>query len=506
MSSAISSTSANLAGVPQTVRATGQYTTAPTEDDPYAYLPGHGNRFISEALPGVIPRSQNTPQRVKYDLYSEQLNGSAVNTKRTEIRHVWMYRVRPSVAHGDVAPCPSVNEHIESSFTSNPAVEACASQQAWDPFPIPETGAADASAVNFVQGIRTIGGKGDVTMEQGIAIHVYAANADMEREAFCNNDGEMLILPQQGRLNITTELGSLMVRPGEVFLMPSGMRFSVKLPDGPSRGYIHEAFADRHILPELGVIGANGMALDRGFLAPLACFYVDENPWSITYKFGGSLHKCTQNHTPFDVVAWHGNHVPVKYDLNDFVNLANASKDQADPTIYTVFTVRSCKEDTPLSEFLIFTEKWITAEGTFRPPYYHRNMSTEIMGLVFGQYGGSSHVLAPGGLSYESSYMPHGETYETWKAATERQLEPTKICEGTMAFMFHIRGAVKLTKWALHGDGANSLHPSEASQWDSIRPGFFDHAEQIAADMAAQTKRQEREEAEREELIRRLQS
>ncbi|KAJ3474882.1 hypothetical protein NLG97_g9651 [Lecanicillium saksenae] len=489
---------------PEPERSTGQYTTSPTEDDPYSYCPGFGNRFISEALRGVIPKTQNTPQRVKYDLYAEQLNGSAVNTKRSELRHVWMYRIRPSVAHGSITPCPSINEHIESTFTSNPSVEACASQQAWDPFPVPETTATGAKSVNFVQGIRTIAGKGDVALEQGIAVHVYAANVDMEREAFCNNDGEMIILPQQGRLDITTELGSLMVRPGELFLIPSGMRFLVKLPDGPSRGYIHEAFADRHVLPDLGVVGANGMAMDRHFMAPLACFYVDETPWTIIHKSGGSLHKCTQNHTPFDVVAWHGNHVPFKYDLNDFVNLANASKDQADPTLYTVLTVKAHNDITPLSEFLIFTEKWITAEGTFRPPYYHRNMSTEIMGLLLGQYGGSSHVLAPGGLSYEASYMPHGETYETWKDATERQLQPVKICEGTMAFMFHIRGAVKLTKWALHGEGAQSLHPSDVSQWDSIRPGFFDHAEEIAASVAAEKERQQREEAEQQERARRF--
>lgn len=341
-----------------------------------------------------------------------------------------------------------------------------------------------------MQGIRTIAGKGDVSLEDGVAVHVYMANADMNREAFCNNDGEMLILPQQGRLDITTELGSLIIRPGEVCLMPPGVRFSVKLPDGPSRGYIHEAFTDRHVLPEFGMIGPNGLALARNFLAPLACFYIDENPWSIFYKVGGTLHKCEQSHTPFDVVAWHGNHVPLKYDLNDFINLANASKDQADPSLYTVFAVQSKNKDTPLSEFFIFTEKWITAEGTFRPPYYHRNRSTEIMGLVFGEYGGSSHVLAPGGLSYESSYMPHGETYETWKGATERELVPSKICTGTMAFMFHINGAVSLTKWALNGEGAKSLHPSEASQWNSVRPGFFDHVEQVLAELATKNERQ----------------
>lgn len=327
----------------------------------------------------------------------------------------------------------------------------------------------------------------------------------MDRHAFCNSDGEMLILPQEGRLDVRTELGCMMLSPGEVLLIPSGIRFSVQLPDGPSRGYIHEAFAGRHQLPELGVIGANGLALDAHFCHPVASYLIDENPWAITYKFGGVLHSCEQNHSPFDVIGWSGNHVPVKYDLRNFINLVNSSKDQADPTLYCVFTVNSRKGTTALSEFLIFTEKWITAEGTFRPPYYHRNMSTEVMGLLFGQYGGSSHVLAPGGLSYEASYMPHGETYETWKDATTRELAPTKICKDTMAFMFHIGGPIKLTQWALHGAGAKTLHPSLPAQWESIRPHFFDHAEQIAAETAAAKLEVEKRQVTQDELMKSLQ-
>lgn len=326
----------------------------------------------------------------------------------------------------------------------------------------------------------------------------------MGREAFCNNDGEMLILPQQGRLDIRTELGCLMVLPGEVVLLPAGMRFRVHLPDGPSRGYIQEAFATQHELPELGIIGSNGMALDRHFFSPIASYLIDENPWTITYKLNGTFNAAEQNHSPFDVVAWHGNHVPVKYNLNNFINLVNSNKDQADPTLYCVFTVKSQKRDRPLSDFLIFTEKWLTAEGTFRPPYYHRNMSTEVMGLVFGEYGGSSHVLAPGGLSYEASYMPHGETYETWKDASTRELKPIKICEDTMAFMFHIGGSFQLTSWALRGEGAKSLHQSSSAQWDSVKPHFFDHAEQIAADLKEMELQRQEAEAQQKELIEQL--
>lgn len=364
-------------------------------------------------------------------------------------------------------------------------MEYVASQQAWDPFPL--VGAHDTSTgdIDFVRGIRTVGGQGDPTLREGLAIHIYSANASMDRTAFCNNDGEFLVLPQEGRLNIQTELGWLTVRPGELVVIPAGVRFRVELPDGLSRGYIQEIFGAHYELPELGPVGSNGMALPRDFESPIASFDIDEAPWTITYKLAGTLHTCHQHHTPFDVVAWHGNLVPYKYAIEKFVNLANANKDQADPTIYCVLTAGSKTPGVSLSDFLVFTAKWITAEDTFRPPYYHRNMSTEIMGLVYGRYGGSSHTLEPGGLSYEASYMPHGETYDTWKDASTRDLENVRICEDTMAFMFHISVPVLLTSWAMRGEGAKSRHPSSSSQWDNVKAHFLDHLDEVEADLKA---------------------
>lgn len=378
-------------------------------------------------------------------------------------------------------------QQIETCFSSaNSKVEFVASQQAWDPFPLLGThDPCSSKGVNFVQGIRTVGGQGDPTLREGLAIHIYSANTSMERAALCNNDGEFLILPQTGRLNIQTELGWLMVRPGELVVIPAGLRFRVELPDGPSRGYVQEIFGTHYGLPELGPVGSNGMALPRDFESPIASFDIDEAPWTITYKLAGCLHSCQQNHTPFDVVAWHGNLVPYKYAIEKFVNMANANKDQADPTIYCVLTAKSKNPDVSLSDFLIFTAKWITAEDTFRPPYYHRNMSTEIMGLIYGRYGGSSHVLEPGGLSYEASYMPHGETYDTWKDATTRELENVRICEDTMAFMFHVSVPVMLTTWAMQGDGASTRHPSSSSQWDNVKAHFLDHLDEVEADLKA---------------------
>ncbi|EQL00272.1 hypothetical protein G6O67_001889 [Ophiocordyceps sinensis] len=480
---------------PETMSATARtgLTTQPTDVDPHRYQTGFGNRFASEAVPNVLPLGRNVPQRVKYHLYSEQLNGAAVVSPRHAMQHVWMYRMRPSVAHGRLS-ASDANPHMESCFSAaNEGVEFVASQQAWDPFPLLEPhvpllephGVSGAPGTDFVRGIRTIGGQGDPSLREGLAVHIYSANASMDRSAFCNNDGDLLLLPQHGRLNIQTELGWLMVRPGELAVVQAGIRFRVLLPDGPGRGYIQEVFGTHYQLPELGPVGSNGLALPRDFSSPVASFDIDESPWEITYKVAGSLHSCQQRHTPFDVVAWHGNLVPFKYAMELFVNMANANADQADPTVYCVLTAPSKTPGVSLTDFLVFTKKWITAEDTFRPPYFHRNMSTEVMGLIYGRYGGSSHVLDGGGLSYEASYMPHGETYETWRDASTRELRPTTICEDTMAFMFHINVPLYLTKWALRGGGAKSLHPSDPGQWDNVKAHFLDHLDEIDADLKA---------------------
>ncbi|PHH87728.1 hypothetical protein CDD83_8471 [Cordyceps sp. RAO-2017] len=455
--------------------------TEPTAADPHRYQAGFGNRFASEAIPGVLPVGRNVPQKVKYELYSEQLNGAPVVSSRQATQHVWMYHAR-SLTHG-------LYLEIESCFSAaNKRVEFVPSQQAWDPFPLLEPldpSSSPEAGTDFVAGIRTVGGQGDSTLSDGLAIHVYSANAPMAHRAFCNNDGDLLLLPQHGRLEIQTELGWLSVRPGELAVVQAGIRFRVLLPDGPARGYLQEIFGAHYELPELGPVGANGMALPRDFLAPVASFDVDESSdWEVTYKLAGSLHSCRQRHSPFDVVAWHGNLVPFKYAIERFVNLANANRDQADPTIYCVLTARS-RAAVPLTDLLVFTQKWLTAADTFRPPYYHRNMSTEVMGLIYGRYGGSSHVLDAGGLSYEASYMPHGETYETWRAATARELAPASVCEDTMAFMFHVGAPLLLTEWAVRGEGARSLHPSEPAQWDTLRAHFLDHLDEVDDDLRA---------------------
>ena len=305
----------------------------------------------------------------------------------------------------------------------------------------------------------------------------------MERTAFSNNDGDMLILPQLGRLDIQTEMGRMMVHPGELVVIQAGIRFRVTLPDGPSRGYIQEIFGTHYELPELGPFGTNGMAYPRDFETPVASFEIDSSAWMISCKLGNKLHSYTQGHTPFDVVAWHGNLAPYKYAIEKFVNMANVEKDQADPTIYCVLTAKSKVPGVSISDFLAFTSRWVTTTNTFRPPYYHRNMSTEVMGLIYGQYGGSSHVLEPGGLSYEASYMPHGESYTTWKDATSRELKNERIAEDTMAWMMHISVPLLLTDWAIRDNP--SLHTSDPRQWDDVQGHFLEHLEEINQELGA---------------------
>ena len=373
-----------------------------------------------------------------------------------------------------------ISLQLESCFLpSNSNVESVASQLAWDPFQIPKC----PETVDFIRGLKTIGGNGDPTLREGLAIHIYAANASMEKTAFCNNDGDFLILPQVGLLDIQTEMGRMMVRPGELVVIQAGIRFKVSLPYGPSRGYVQEIFGTHYELPKLGPFGSNGMAYPRDFETPVASFDIDASEWAIFYKLGGELHTCQQSHTPFDVVAWHGNLAPYKYAIEKFVNLACVEKDQADPTIYTVLTAKSKIPGVSLTDFLAFTPRWNTTSNSFRPPYYHRNMSTEVMGLIYGQYGGSSHVLEPGGLSYEASYMPHGESYQTWVDATTKDLKPERVAEGTMAWMWHMSVTLLLTKYALNGTGC--LHTSSPRQWEDIKGHFLDHKDQINSGLAA---------------------
>jgi len=273
----------------------------------------------------------------------------------------------------------------------------------------------------------------------------------------------------------------MMVRPGELVVIQRGIRFKVKLPDGPSRGYIQEIFGSHYELPELGPLGANGLANPRDFEHPIASFDIDQSPWEITYKVLGKMFVCKQEHTPFDVVAWHGNYAPYKYDLERFVNVGSISKDHIDPSIFCVLTAKSKYAGTPLADFLIFSPRWDVASHTYRPPYYHRNSATEFMGLLYGNYGGRSDDFAPGGASFENGFCPHGVAYEEFKAASEMELQPMRISEGTIAFMFESAFQWTLTDYAMKRTG--KLHEHEPSMWDNLKAQFMNHLDQVNSDL-----------------------
>jgi len=453
--------------------AMGALATSPVEKDPYRYQRGFGNRFLSEAIPGTLPYDQHMPQRNKYDLYTEGMTGSSFVAPRAESLTAWLYRIRPSVAHQGFTRLPD-NPDLESCFLPlNPKVHVSPTQLAWRPFDLPP----DSSKVDFVDGLKTLCGNGDPTLREGLAIHMYLANTSMDNKAFCNNDGDMLILPQQGRLDVQTEFGKLMVRSGELLVIQRGMKFKVLLPDGPSRGYIQEIFGSHYELPELGPLGGHGLANARDFESPVASFDIDQSPWQIVYKVCGQLHLCKQEHTPFDVVAWEANYVPYKYALEKFVNVGSISKDHIDPSIFCVLTAKSKQHGVPLGDFLIFSPRWDIATNTFRPPYYHRNSSTEFMGLLYGVYGGRSDSFQPGGASYETGFCPHGVSYDVFKEATEADLQPMRTHEGTIAFMFESSVMFTMTDFAMKRSG--KLHMHEPKMWDDLKGQFMNHIQEI---------------------------
>ncbi|KIV84436.1 homogentisate 1,2-dioxygenase [Exophiala sideris] len=454
------------------------------KNDPYEYMPGFNNTFESEAVPGTTPQGQNSPRCVRFGLYAEQMTASAFVAPRHHNKKAWLYRARPAVAHRGFTELPD-NKDMEANFLPmNPLVHISPAQLAWLPFDIPSNG------VDFVDGLHTIAGSGEPTLREGLATliksttlpsvtHVYLADKSMENRAFVNSDGDFLIVPQQGALNIQTEFGPLYVQPGEIVVIQRGQRFRISL-EGPSRGYILEIWGANFELPELGPLGANGLANARDFLCPKAQYSVTENdPWEIVYKLGGKFFKSTQSHCPFDVVAWHGNYVPYKYDLIKFVNVGSISVDHIDPSIFCVLTARSRDPDAPLADFLIFSPRWDVASHTYRPPYYHRNVASELMGLIYGEYGGRSDEFQPGGVSYECGMVPHGVAYEVRiKAASETEVPQMQISKGAVAFIFESSRPFTIADWAWN---STKKHEHEPKMWDNLADNFSTHKDEVDA-------------------------
>jgi len=389
-----------------------------------AYFPGFGGHFESEAIPGALPRGRNSPQRPAFGLYAEQLSGTAFTAPRHENRRSWLYRMRPSAEH---APF----RRYEGAALFAPGIDAeplAPNRLRWSPLPLPE------EPTDFVDGLTTMVANRDPADLEGVAVHIYRANRGMERRAFFNADGELLIIPEQGRLELLTEMGRIDVAPGEVALVPRGVRFRVLLPDGTARGYVAENHGSLFRLPDLGPIGSNGLANPRDFLTPHAWYEDRDEPFEIIQKSLGTLWVTELDHGPLDVVAWHGNLAPWKYDLARFNTIGTVSFDHPDPSIFTVLTSPTTRPGVANADFVIFPPRWMVAEDTFRPPWFHRNVMSECMGLIYGAYDAKAEGFAPGGLSLHNLMAGHGPDVASWRAASEAELKPHKI-EGTMAFM-----------------------------------------------------------------------
>ncbi|MGI5354349.1 homogentisate 1,2-dioxygenase [Streptomyces sp. CA-252508] len=404
------------------------------------YSTGFGNEHSSEAVPGALPLGRNSPQRAPLGLYAEQLSGSAFTEPRAHNQRSWLYRIRPSAAH------PPFVRTGNGALRTAPFTETVAdpNRLRWNPLPEPAPG------TDWLAGLWTLGGNGDAAQRTGMAVHLYHADTSMDR-VFSDADGELLIVPERGGLLLRTELGILAARPGEVALIPRGVRFRVELLDETARGYVCENYGRPFQLPDLGPIGANGLANARDFRAPVAAYEDVEGEVEVVNKFCGNLWTATYDHSPLDVVAWHGNHVPYVYDLRTFNVIGTISYDHPDPSIFTVLTSPSDTPGLAGVDFVVFAPRWLVGEDTFRPPYFHRNVMSEYMGLIEGAYDAKAEGFVPGGGSLHNMMSAHGPDRETFDRASAADLVPQRIDDG-LAFMFETRWPITATGQAAEAD------------------------------------------------------
>lgn len=456
------------------------------------YQTGFGNEFATEAVAGALPVGRNSPQKAPLGLYAEQLSGTAFTVPRSGNKRTWTYRIRPSVMHKPF-------ERLDNGrWLSKPDLdEVTPNQLRWDPLPLP------TEPTDFIDGITTIAVNGDVMSQAGIGIHIYACNKSMDGRYFYNADGEMLIVPEMGSLTIYTELGVIVVSPGEVCCIPRGVRFRVEIgvrtllsasplaatktdddENGSSasdvrmrtgvsalpqaRGYICENYGAQFRLPDLGPIGANGLANPRDFETPVAWYEDVDGEFEQVAKFGGNLWRCDIDHSPLDVVAWHGNYAPYKYDLRRFNTIGSISFDHPDPSIFTVLTSPSGEPGVANCDFVIFPDRWLVGEDTFRPPWYHRNCMSEYMGLIYGQYDAKEEGFVPGGGSLHNQMSAHGPDLDAFEKASNADLKPQKL-EGTMAFMFESRYIIRPTRYAME---TASLQHHYSDVWQGLKKNF----------------------------------
>jgi homogentisate 1,2-dioxygenase len=428
--------------------------------DELSYLTGFDNQHQSEALPGALPVGQFNPQKCPYGLYAEQFSTTAFTAPRSTNRRTWFYRIRPSVVRGDFRPADNVATLMRTGPITDSAPVPVPLR--WDPLPAP-TGPTD-----FIDGLITFAANGDARSQVGLAIHLYATNRSMGERLFCCTDGELLIVPQQGALRVRTECGLLRAAPGEILTVPRGLIFNVAIEDALATGYVCENYGTAFELPERGPVGANGFANDRDFLYPVAAFEEHASAYELITKFGGAFFESALNHSPFDVVAWVGNSAPYKYDLARFNVIGSVSFDHPDPSIFTVLTSASSTPGVANTDFVIFPPRWMVAEHTFRPPWYHRNVMSEFMGLIRGVYDAKPVGFVPGGASLHNSMTPHGPEASVFERASTAELAPERYRD-TLAFMFESRYAFTPTRHALESP---TLQPDYPQAWRGITSHF----------------------------------
>ncbi len=416
------------------------------------YMSGFGNEFATEAIAGALPQGQNSPQQTPFGLYAEQLSGTAFTAPRHQNLRSWQYRLRPSAEHSPYTLLGCGN------IRTAPCDEAHASPNRlrWNPLALP------TQPTDFLDGLFTIATTGDASAERGMATHIYAANTSMKR-CFYNADGELLILPELGELILKTEFGIIAIKPGDVAVIPRGIKFRVEC-DGNVRGYVCENYGQPFRLPDLGPIGANGLANARDFFTPVAWFEDVKDETEIIAKFGGNLWLCRTKGSPLNVVAWHGNYAPYKYDLARFNVINTVSFDHIDPSIFTVLTSPSDLAGTANVDFVIFPPRWMVAEHTFRPPWFHRNAMSEYMGLIHGQYDAKASGFLPGGGSLHNRFSAHGPDAAVYRKATTDALNPHYLAN-TLAFMFESRTVLQPTAFAM---ASVALQADYDSVWDGF--------------------------------------
>ncbi len=422
------------------------------------YQTGFGNYFESESLAGSLPVGRNSPQRVAHGLYAELFSGSAFTAPRAENQRTWLYRKLPSAVCNDYVPLAAPLLRTGAADITRDAPPTPPNPLRW----LPLTQAL-SQPTTLVQGLATLLGNGDADAQSGMAVHMLHCNAPMTNQAFSNADGEMLFVPQQGELQFVTELGRLHAKPGQIVAIPRGMVFKL-IVAGNTVAYVCENYGAPFRLPELGPIGSNGLANPRDFCAPVAATELDA-PTTMIKKFGGQLWQAQQAHSPFNVVAWHGNCVPYLYDTAHFNTLGSVSFDHPDPSIYTVLTSPSDTAGVANCDFVIFPPRWLVAEDTFRPPWYHRNVMSECMGLVHGQYDAKPQGFKPAGLSLHNSHVPHGPDADAFEKASSADLKPHKL-DNTLAFMFESRHRMVASNYAL---GSPALDKSYAQCWQGLK-------------------------------------